>query len=488
MKTSNQIFVVTLLALALAGCGTTRLIEGTQATTNAAAASFKDAVSQIEARKADTPLYERVNGLWLSSRALPKTTGMQLPVGFTKQFVLRDQLTMSIPDLADAIRTNTSINVLVHGDSVGLLSRRYSMDHVGTLAALLDSTAARTGITWEFKDNAIQIQQSVAKTFVLDRAGIDAVKLAGAASGSSSGGTGLNVWTELSAGITTVAQDPDLKITLMRSSNAITVVGTPAAVARITEFLAIDDGQAGKQMAVVWKLVSFTTKDGATAGLSLDYVLARNGGKFSVSSPGSLAGANAGAVQLSSTVGNAKGTSALLEMLNELGSTTVVRQGVSYLKNNGRQDFGTEKEIFYLSESTAGVASSVAGTGGVGIKQASVKVGLSGVFGGTIFNSERMELSYDFSISVLDQLKSVTSAGQTLQSPETTKRFARGSIVARHGETWVMAAESADTDSFDRRGLLPGSAAVLGGSETAAHNKDQFLLVVTPLITQKGIN
>lgn len=476
-----------VLVLGTVGCTTTASIDATKKTVVDSRQRVENITAKIEGQKlVDVPLYLRVPGLWISDRVLPRSTAQRLPAVFNKQYVLREQNPLTISDVADIIRSSTGLNVMLHGDAIG--SQRSPVDSVSSLAALLDSSTSRFGMTWQWLDGSIQIQQSVVRTFVIDRPGIEAVS---ATTLGSPKVVAKDAWADILDAIRVVA--PHARVSAMRTSNTITVADSPANVARVAELLEIDDRQAGKRTTLLWKLVNYTATTGGGAGLGISSLLNRSNRTFSFSSPTSLAGMNDGIIKVSplstgtSGANILAGTNLILNLLNESGSAVVVRDGISELKQNGRSDFGTEKEVFYISKSTPGISSSTTASASVGLEQASVKVGLAGAFGATIYDSERMDLSYDFTVSTLDQLKSVSSAGTTLQSPETTKRFARGLVAIKHGETWILSAETSDTSTFDRRGLLPGSAAVLGGSESTGTTRDQWLLIVTPILSSKGI-
>lgn len=465
----------------LSACTTQGVISTTQQAVSNTETRVGQITANLEARKLDeVPLYQRVPGMWFSDRVLPRSTAQRMPPVFDQNFVLREQTTLAITDVADIIRAHTGLTILINGDAIG--SQRIGVDSVTSLKSLLDSTTSRFGMTWQYLDDAIQIQQSVVRTFVIDRPGFDTITV-GSAGGAAKAGS-KDPWTDILDAIRVVA--PRARVSAMRSSNSITVADSPANVARIAELLEVDDRQASKKVTLLWKLVVFTKSVGGEAGLGFNY-LKTAGRKLSFASPTSLVGTIASALKVESIAGESLGSEMILSLLNQSGSTMVVRDGITEISQNGRSDFGTEKEVFYISRSTPGVASSLTSSASVGLEQASVKVGLAGAFGATVFDSERMTLGYDFTVSSLDQLKSVTSAGTTLQSPETTKRYSRGQVPIKHGETWILSAETSDANSFDRRGILPAQGSILGGSETAGSNRDQWLLLVTPILTSKGI-
>lgn len=497
MKTTSLTVIAGAALLLLVGCSTTKYQEITTDKVKASQAHLDTGVAKIEERKAEIPLYQRVSGLWISDRVVAQSASQRLPAQFDKQFVLREQGALTLSDIVDAIRASTGMNIALQGEPLGLATQRYPIDHIGSLQALLDAASARTGVTWSWENNTVVIQQSIARTFPVRRAGIEAVKVAAtnsatsssagaATSSTSSSPSGLvDPFAELSAAIKVIS--PSARVSVMKTASAITVSDTPASVKRIADLLEFDDRQSTKQVTLLWRLINFTASDNAEAGMDLQLLLARSGGALTLGSAAGYGGANAGTLKLASASGASNGLSLALKLLNEIGTAHTVKSGVTPLKNNGRADIGNDKEIFYPSKGIPGASSGglLGGSPSVGIEQASVKVGLSGAFGVTIYDSERMDLSFDFSVAFLDALKTITSAGQTLQSPEISRRSGRGDVPIKHGETWILTSQSSDGDSYDRRGLF--AASVLGGSERGASTREQWMLIVTPIITQKGI-
>lgn len=484
-----------LAAFMLLGCETAKYAERSTEKVAFSKAELDTGVSKIAERKAEIPLYERVPGLWISDRVVAQSASQRLPAQFDKQFVLREQGALTLSDIVDAVRSSTGINIALQGEPLGLATQRFPTDHVGTLQALLDAAAARTGVTWSWENNTVMIQQSVARTFPVRRAGIEAVKAAAtttatnnaagaSATTSSSSSAIIDPFAELAAAIKVIS--PSARVSVLKTASAITVSDTPASVKRIAELLEFDDRQSTKQVTLLWRLINFTANDASEAGIDLQYLLARSGGALTVGSAASLTGVTAGVLKLAATNGTSNGSSVAIKLLNEIGSAHIIKSGVSTLKNNGRDDISNEKEIFYLSKTTPGTGGGLIGGGGApGIEQASVKVGLSGAFGVSIYDSERMDLSFDFSVAFLDQLKSITSAGQTLQSPEISRRSGRGVVPIKHGETWILTSQSTDGDSYDKRGMFGTS--IIGGSQRGSSTREQWMLIVTPVITQKGI-
>lgn len=494
----KKISLLVAAAAVLAGCATQSFDERAKVIVDGTTTRGKEVTQKIEGRATPLPIYEKVPGLWISDRVVTKASGQRLPPVFDRPFALREQQPLTLADIADAIRASTGLTVAIQGDSLGLVPERLAVDHSGSLRSLLDTTAARLGVLWSWEDGRLLVTQSVIKTIPIRRSGIEQVTAVfSAPTGSSSGGGGArggagggsaqgrDPWTELDAAIKAIA--PNVRVTLMRSSSTIVVAGAPAQVKRVEDLLSLDDKGANKQVVLRWQLVSFSASNGAKEGIDLNYILQRGSGAFSLASPTSLLDGSNGVLQLNKTAGNSSGTAAALGLLNTMGRAHVLRSGLATMKSNERADINNEKDIYYLAKSTPGVASaSTGGNAGVGLETASVTVGVAGAFGAAIYDDESMDLSYDFSLSTLDALKNISSAGQVIQAPEVSRTSAKGRLLAKHGDTFVLSMQDSDSSSFDHRGLLPsGPAGVIGGSQTGARDRTQWLLLVQPVITNR---
>jgi hypothetical protein len=425
----------------------------------------------------EVPLFQRMPGLWVSDRIVPRNAAQTLPPVFDQPFAYRSIDPTPLGLFAADLQRATGTPVKLLGDSA---SRSVMLDFVGTGRQAMESLPSRYGVTWEFTDGAIVIMQSVTKIFRIERSGVDVGGMAG---------NRKDPWVELEANIKAIA--PNARTSISRNNNTITVVGAPLAMPDIEKLVNLDARSAARRVVLRWQLVNFKATEGGEAGIALDVLLRRAGGTASlvVGSPSQAAGA--GVLTLTKSGGSTDGSSYALSLLNQSGNTVVVREGFVPLQQNDTQEFGNTRTIYYASKSSlvtvpTSSSGSTVGNTAVVTEQSSINVGLDGKFGISVFDSELAELSYELSVTVLDSLRKQQSAIQYQEYPETSQRRARGRIRVQHGQTYVISTDTAESASFDRRGLLPGQAAVLGGNVSASQTNDQWLLLVTPIITNSA--
>lgn len=484
-----RILAIALAAVSMTACTTYGTIE--KANTSVAVQEKRTIevfAKTTEQAKVVVPSYKRVPGLWISDRTVDANVQV-LPSSFDVGFVLRERKPLSLGDVAELLRSRTGLNVIITGER--LSTDTFFVDHVGSVKSLIDSVTSKAGVTWSWQDNTLLIQQSVVRTFAVNRSGIKDLK--------SASSSRIDAWKELVDGIQVIS--PTAKVSVARASNSITVADKPVNMARIAALLEADADSADKQVMVHWQLVNVTGRKNGEAGVDLSYLtnMVGNGGALSFATPAALTGLTTSVLKFEKTAdsvhkyGALKGSTAALALLNETGTAYVAIEGIEPIKNNAIRKFGREKSITYRAESTPGnpttSATGVTTASSAGIKQSEVKVGLDGTFGATIYDNESMDFMFDISLKVLDALREDGSSGYILQSPETTKRYSLGEdgIRIKQGGTYIISAEQSTDISFDRRGVLPGAASVLGGSEKSSEKSGLWLLLVTPIITQKGV-
>jgi len=422
-------------------------------------------------------LYERLPGLWVSNRVVPRNVVQALPPVFDQSFAYRSIEPTSLGLFAADLQRATGVPVKLIGDAV---NRAVMLDFVGTGRQAMDSIPTRYGVTWQYADGAIVITQSVTRMFTIERSGVD---VGGAAGGRK------DPWAELEAAIKTVA--PNARVNVSRSNNTITVVGAPLAMADIERIVNHDARTASRRVVLRWQLVNFKATRGGEAGVALDVLMRKPAGTVSLAGGVASQAAGVSVLTLTKAGGASDGSTAALSLLNQTGNAAVVRDGFVPLQQNDTQEFGNTRTVYYASKSSLvtvpATGSSPNGNTAVVTEQSSINVGLDGKFGISVFDSEAAELSYEFSVTVLDNLRRVQSAVAYQEYPETSQRRARGRIRVQHGQTYVISTDTGESASFDRRGLLPGQAAVLGGNAQGSQTNEQWLLLVTPIITNSAL-
>jgi predicted small lipoprotein YifL len=197
--------VVAALVAGLAACATKEPILKATAAVAKETQRTEQVFSKVEdARKEAIPLYRRVSGLWISDRFVSSNSMQELPEAFAKTFVLRERKPLTISDVAEVIRARTGLNVILQGELIG--ANTFHVDHVGSVKSLVESVTSRQGMTWEWRDNTLLIQQSQIQTFVVNRSGLGALKAASGGTGAAAGASNrIDPWKDLTDAIKVIS-------------------------------------------------------------------------------------------------------------------------------------------------------------------------------------------------------------------------------------------------------------------------------------------
>ncbi len=159
----------------------------------------------------------------------------------------------------------------------------------------------------------------------------------------------------------------------------------------------------------------------------------------------------------------------------------MVRDGLMALTNNDVLEYNQTLSLPYAKKTTLatipGLGSNTNVTSVVPLTEFDYKeVGLHMQMSGTIHDSEDVDISLNLKLEQLVRFKQIPSAGVVQEAPEIAKRSIDGRIRLKHGTSGLFVSDNNDTSMFDRR-------AGLGLSETAEGKQDQWLILLTPVIT-----
>jgi type II secretory pathway component GspD/PulD (secretin) len=181
------------------------------------------------------------------------------------------------------------------------------------------------------------------------------------------------------------------------------------------------------------------------------------------------------------TSGRFGGSQAVLNLLNQVGSSAMYRP-VSMIAMNRQWARKTNLKVDgYVSETTPSTSSS-AGSGAPGLKTSSITTGDKFMVQPAILASGSIMLKFGVSLTELLGLFDVTAgSGDTLQkvqTPVTSGTDDQGTIRLQPGEAMVVTGLSRRLSSQDRRTLSDGTPVALGGSRKDAFKREEFLIVV----------
>ena len=378
----------------------------------------------------------------------------------------------------------------------------------GTLAGFLDDVTSRLGLSWAYRDGAVVLERFVTESFELSAfGGTQDYKMAltGGNSGSSgSGGTtgSASSTLDLSEGGKMAALD-SLKLSiegvigktggsviLNEGTGRFFVTATKDVMGRVRDIVKSEDASLQRQAHIQFDIYSVISDENDEKGVdwSVVYKGLTSSWGATVKSPTTLTGASAASIGMSiiaggsgATSGRFGGSQAVLNLLNQVGSSAMYRP-VSMIAMNRQWARKTNLKVDgYVSETTPSTSSS-AGSGAPGLKTSSITTGDKFMVQPAILDSGSIMLKFGVSLTELLGLFDVTAgSGDTLQkvqTPVTSGTDDQGTIRLQPGEAMVVTGLSRRLSSQDRRTLGDGTPVALGGSRKDAFKREEFLIVV----------
>lgn len=421
----------------------------------------------------------------------------------------------ALPPLPGSSMSGTMIQALpMSGSAPGLLS---DINWRGPLSGLLDLVTARNGLSWRYNDNSnsISIFYLDTRTFRLDafpvvtamqstiQTGTNSSLGASGGSGSSGGASGGSSGsgasgTAGSAQTTTVSMQSSLyadientlksfltpgtgRLAISPSTGTVSVTDTPEVLDRIGTLLDHENTALTQQIILHTKVLSLSVDDNDEAGVNWDIVYKTLSHSFHLSSPFQPA-SNAGTLGASViNTGNFAGSNVVVSALSSLGRVRTITSPSITTLNLQPAPVQIGRQIGYVASSQV---SQTQGAGTVGgLEPGFVTVGFNMTLVPRLLEDNReLLLQYSINISALNQIRSVSAAGTTIEFPDVDTRLFNSAVKLRSGETLILHGFEQDQVSGNRQGTFSPFAWMLGGGIKASHSRQIIVVLITPQV------
>lgn len=214
------------------------------------------------------------------------------------------------------------------------------------------------------------------------------------------------------------------------------------------------------------------------------------GFQLSSISPVSLIGQNgvnnAGQFGLSITSGAFKGTTAIVQALQEIGRVSTSTEIPLSIQNRHGMYYNVRQTFSYVSATTP-ATSTAGGTGGIpGITTSQDQVGFKLMLYPSVTAHNSINLTVSIDQSTLQSLQTFTSGSgsnqQSVQLPNTSGEGATVDAIVRNGGTLILTGFEQKTNQFDRRGLAPNVPLIAGGSKTADSERVTTIIILSAAV------
>lgn len=378
----------------------------------------------------------------------------------------------------------------------------------GSFKGLLDTIAARFGVSWKYADGVIQFYHTDARTFQISAVPGDAsfaasvtsgaASTAGGGGGGSGGGQGGNSGSSVSAnnsqntGVVSklsVYSGIENAVKVMLSSHGkvlaapatgtITVVDTPDTLDRIGAYIESANQALSRQIVMNVTVLSVSLEQGDEYGINWNLVYNSLKNKYGLQNTFT---SSQGASALSAgIVGNSRfaGSTVIAKALAEQGKVRRQTTASVVTLNNQPVPVQVARQTTYLQSSQTSIVAQVGTT--TTLVPGVVTSGFNMSILPHVLNNGAVMLQFSIDISTLRGIRVIESNQSRIESPELDTRNFLQRVSMKSGETLVIGGFEQTDENVDRQGVGKPNNYLLGGGVKAKSNKEVIVVLITPM-------
>ena len=405
-----------------------------------------------------------------------------------------------ISKIAEAITQASDIPVNVRtryilpdGDVVEVpIGSRMRVIYEGPLSRLMDQIAARMDVAWTHEDGGITIDRMITRNYrvPLPTSKTTFESTLGGATGTEDGPTSIGVatkqesdpWADLEKRLTPLTPSP-AQLTVLRSSGRISVFGPPSVHKKVRAVL--DDielvyGQrVGLEVGVYFLDADKAENFGLqTSGFRIGRNIARAGSRI-------IVGGTGGQVTLRDGISavNLEALARDRSVVDFRLASTIAQSGqVAPISITRLKTYIKKSKVDSVQSGTNSSSSSSE------IEPGEVVYGLSIHALPRIIDNDRIQLFLTVLQSDLvgDEIKELSSGGNTIGAPELDQRSIQNQSILSPGEVLVLSGYEQNLSSTSRSGVGLFKAIGLGGKVNALNRKVRMVVLVRPTLIPQG--
>lgn len=397
----------------------------------------------------------------------------------------------------------------VIGGRAGLIDFKYQ----GELKPVLDMATQRLGISWKYVDGAISFYyldtrvfnfatmalstdfSSVVQSGMTMTSGASGGSATSGVSGSSGSQQSATVamktskWDDVNKAITSMLTPGVGRLSISPSSGTITVTDTNEVLGRVERFLDGENKALTKQVLFNVKVLSVSLRD--TDGLGIDWNLVYKSlsGNFgfllkNVTQQDSSAIAATANVLTTATGDAARfaGSSAVISALAQQGRVSTLRSPSVTTLNMHSVPIQIGSQVSYVASAQTTSTPQVGST--TSLTPGTVTTGFNMILLPYVLPDNMMLLQSSINISALNRIRSVTSAGTTIEVPEVNNQIFSQTARLRPGETLILSGFEQMSEQADKTGVGTPNNILMGGSVRSNNVRDVIVILITPIIQE----
>jgi len=379
----------------------------------------------------------------------------------------------------------------------------------GNLRGLLDTAAARFGVSWKYVDGTIQFFHTESRTFQINTLPGDSTFNASVTSGAtSSPGTGAGTGGAAGAGggagttngvtannsqNTAVASKLSVygsiesvikamlssygKVVISPATGSITVVDTPDTLDRVAAYIENENRTLERQVVINVTVLSVSLNDSEDYGINWNLVYTTLRQKYGLTSaPFALDGTRFSAGVLGDS--RFAGSTAIIDALSKQGKVRRQTTASVITLNNQVVPLQVAKQTSYLQQSQTTVVPQVGTT--TTLIPGTVTSGFNMSILPHVLANGTVLLQFSTDISALNTIREVQSGGSKIETPEIDTRNFLQRVAMKSNETLIISGFEQTDDNLDRQGVGSARNVALGGGIKAASAKESIVILITP--------
>ncbi|MDB5773862.1 MAG: pilus assembly protein [Burkholderia sp.] len=380
----------------------------------------------------------------------------------------------------------------------------------GNFKGLLDTAAARFGVSWRYASGSIQFFHTDSRTFQINAIPGDSSLVANVASGATSaggvagggvgGGAGgaaagggvsannsqntgmasrLSVYTGIENSVRAMLSAHG-RVVSTPATGAVTVVDTPDTLDRIAAYIDNENTSLSRQIVINVTVLSVNLADGDEYGINWDLVYAglRNHYGLMNELPSSRDSSRFTAGILPDSGSKFAGSSLIINALSKQGKVRRHTTASVVTLNNQPVPVQVAKQTSYLQSSQTTVVAQVGTT--TTLTPGTVTSGFNMSILPHVLANGTVMLQFSSDISALRELRPLESNGSRIEMPEMDTRNFLQRVAMKSNETLIISGFEQTDENLIQQGVGQPKNYLLGGGYRAGSGKEVIVVLITP--------
>lgn len=386
----------------------------------------------------------------------------------------------------------------------------------GELAGLLDSIAARTGLSWRMDNGAILFSLLETRTFQFSFLNTNIISNASVTSGSTSsmgtsGGTtnssvsgdssssqqttvdqSRNVYDDMKKTLETMLTPQKGRFWLSASTGTLTATDTPSVLNSIAAYVEQQNRQMNRQVRLNVQVLSVSTSRKEQLGLdwNIVYKSLRSAGASLNNVSGDIANATSASVSILDTAtGNAAkfaGSSLLIKALSVQGDVSVVTSQGSVTTNLTPVPIQMADQTVFVAGSATTTTTDVGAT--TTLTPGMITTGFNMTLLPLIRDDGDVQLQVAFNLSDPPTIRNFTSkdGNSYIEMPYTRLRSLSQKTNLRAGQALVLTGFDQRNTRMTKNGTFTPGNFLLGGGRDGDDSRSTLVIIITPELMGNG--